>query len=173
MRPTLWQPPVELSASEQTIVSLVKRAKLFVFLRRYRHLIFDEQLQTQLAGLYLNSQLGQPPIPPAQLALALILQAYTAVSDDEVIEATIMDRRWQLVLDCLDCGQAPFSKTTLINFRQMLIDQDLDRLLLERTIAIAAQSGGFGSRQLRAALDSSPLWGAGRVEDTYNLRTYA
>lgn len=29
--------------------------------------------------------------------------------------------------------------------------------------------GGFGSSQLKAALDSSPLWGAGKVEDTYNL----
>ena len=49
-----------------------------------------------------------PPIPPAQLALATIVQAYTGVSDDEVIEATLMDRRWQLVLDCLDTEQAPF-----------------------------------------------------------------
>ena len=38
----------------------------------------------------------------AGLALATILQAYTGVSDDEVIEATVMDRRWQLVLDCMD-----------------------------------------------------------------------
>ena len=29
------------------------------------------------------------------------------------------------------------------------------------------------SRHLRAALDSSPLWGAGRVEDTYNLLGHA
>ena len=36
------------------------------------------------------------------LALAVILQTYMGVSDDEVIEATIMDRRWQLVLDCLE-----------------------------------------------------------------------
>ena len=40
-------------------------------------------------------------MPPARLALAVILQAYAKVSDDEVIEATVMDRRWLLVLDCL------------------------------------------------------------------------
>jgi hypothetical protein len=34
--------------------------------------------------------------------LAQILQAYREVSGDEVIEATMMDRRWQLALDCLD-----------------------------------------------------------------------
>jgi hypothetical protein len=31
----------------------------------------------------------------------------------------------------------------------------------------------FGPQALRAALDSSPLWGAGRVEDTYNLVGHA
>src|SRR5262249_7801707 len=33
--------------------------------------------------------------------------------------------------------------------------------------------GGFGARPLRVALDSSPLWGAGRVEDTLNLLGHA
>jgi hypothetical protein len=49
----------------------------------------------------------------------------------------------------------------------------MDRRLVERTIEIASQSQAFGSRALRAALDSSPLWGAGRVEDTYNLVGHA
>jgi len=32
-------------------------------------------------------------VPRALLALATILQAYTGISDDEMIEATVMDRR--------------------------------------------------------------------------------
>ncbi len=60
-----------------------------------------------------------------------------------------------------------------MNFRKRLIDANIDRRLIERTIEIAEQSGAFGSRALRAALDSSPLWGAGRVEDTYNLLGHA
>lgn len=44
---------------------------------------------------------------------------------------------------------------------------------VKRTIEIASQSQAFGPRALRAALDSSPLWGAGRVEDTYNLLGHA
>src|SRR5262249_9958482 len=44
---------------------------------------------------------------------------------------------------------------------------------VERAVEVAAGSGSFGPRQLRAALDSSPLWGAGRVEDTYNLLGHA
>jgi transposase len=146
---------------------------LFVFLRHHRHEIFDDAFQEELATLYASSRRGQPPIPPAQLALATILQAYTGVSDDEVIEATLMDRRWQLVLDCLDTEQAPFSKGTLVAFRERFIEAQMDRQLIERTIEIAIQSQAFGSRALRAALDSSPLWGAGRVEDTYNLVGHA
>src|SRR2546423_11035912 len=149
MQPVLWQPPVELSAQEEQIVKRIRKAKLFVFLRKQRSSLLDETFQQELAGLYRASERGQPPIAPAQLALATILQAYTGVSDDEVIEATLMDRRWQLVLDCLDCEQAPFSKGTLVAFRQRLIAATLDRRLLERTVEVAAARRGFSSRRLR------------------------
>ena len=173
MRPPLWHPPVELSLAEHAIIKRIRRAKLFLFLRQHRHTLFADPLQQELLTLYKDQPQGHPPVPPAQLALATLLQAYTQVSDDEVIEATTMDRRWQLVLDCLDSDTPPFSKGTLVAFRQRLIAQHMDRRLLERTVELAATSGAFGSRQLRAALDSSPLWGAGRVEDTYNLLGHA
>jgi len=114
MRPSFWQPRVDPSAAEWAIIQRIRRAKLFVFLRHHRNALFSDAFQTELAALYVESPLGQPPIPPAQLALATILQAYTGASDDEVIEATLMDRRWHLVLDCLDVDQAPFSKGTLV-----------------------------------------------------------
>ena len=73
MRPVYWQPPIELSATEQTIIKRIRRAKLFVFLRQHRHEVFDEAFQQELASLYRESQRGQPPVPPALLALATIL----------------------------------------------------------------------------------------------------
>jgi hypothetical protein len=173
MQPAPWQPPIELSEEEEQIVKRIRKAKLFVFLRQHRHDLFDDAFQGELASLYRKAERGHPPVAPAMLALALILEAYTGVSDDEVIEATVMDRRWQLVLDCQDCEHAPFSKGTLVAFRQRLIAAQLDRRLIERTIEIANRSQAFGPRALRAALDSSPLWGAGRVEDTYNLVGHA
>src|SRR5947209_9102116 len=173
MKPTLWQPSTALSTKEEQVLKRIKKAKLFVFLRKHRHEIFDEAFQNELATLYQDSKRGHPPIAPAQLALATLLQAYMGVSDDEVIEATVMDRRWQLVLDCLDSEQAPISLGTLVGFRGRLIEAQMDRRLIERSIELAEHSGAFGSRALRAALDSSPLWGAGRVEDTYNLVGHA
>jgi len=173
VRPVVWRPPAEPSLAEQAVIKAVRRAKLFVFLRLHRHELFDERFQAELAGAYVDSPKGQPPVPPARLALATILQAYTKVSDDEVIEATVMDRRWQLVLDCLGAEEPPFSKGTLVGFRKRLIERSLDRRLVERTVELAAATKGFGARALRAALDSSPLWGAGRVEDTFNLMGHA
>ena len=173
MRPVVWRPPVEPSPAERAVIKAVRRARLFVFLREHRHELFDEQFQAELAEAYVDSPKGQPPVPPARLALATILQAYAKVSDDEVIEAAVMDRRWQLALDCMGAEEPPFSKGTLVAFRKRLIEHDLDRRLIERTVDLAVRTRGFGARALRAALDSSPLWGAGRVEDTFNLMGHA
>ena len=165
MRPPLWHPPIELSMAERTISKRIRRAKLFVFLRPHRHALFTDACQQEWATLYKERTQGYPPVPPAQLALATILQASTRVSDDEGIAVTTMDRRWHMVLDCLDSERAPFSKGPLVALRQRLIAPQMDRRLLERTVEVAAASGAFGARQVRAALERSPLWGAGRVED--------
>jgi hypothetical protein len=47
-----------------------------------------------------------------------------------------------------------------------MVEHDLDRKLLDRTVELAKQREGFGWQKLKVALDSSPLLGAGRVEDT-------
>jgi Transposase domain (DUF772) len=99
MRPEVWNPPIELSVKEEKIVKRIRKAKLFVFLRQIRHELFDFEFQEELATVLKDSTVGLSPVPPAQLALAVILQAYTGVSDDEAIEAIEMDRRWQLVLE--------------------------------------------------------------------------
>jgi hypothetical protein len=165
MRPPSWHPPIELSDSEALIIKRIKRAKLFTFLRLNRSSIFNDEFQDELATIFKDSSVGNCPVPPAQLALATILQAYMGISDDEVIEEIVMDQRWQLVLDCLGSETPPLSKATLIRFRKGLIKKELDQRLIDRTVEIAKQKGGFGSSQLRVALDSSPLWGAGKVED--------
>jgi Transposase DDE domain/Transposase domain (DUF772) len=170
----MWTPPIALSPEEQKIaIRTRKTRKFFVFLRERRHELLDAAFQNTLAATYSPEPGGKAPVEAGVLALATLLQAYGNVGDQEAVERSVMDKRWQLVLDCLDTDQPPFSQSTLFNFRMRLIQHNLDKTLLDRTVALAEQTGGFGARQLRAALDSTPLFGAGRVEDTLNLLGHA
>ena len=170
----MWNPPVVLTPEEQKIAARTRKARrFFVFLRERRHELLDADLQHTLAKSYSPEPGGKAPVEAGVLALATLVQAYCHVGDRDAVELTVMDKRWQMVLDCLGTEQSPFSQSTLWNFRVRLIAHDLDKVLLERTVALAEQTGGFGARQLRVALDSPPLFGAGRVEDTRNLLGHA
>jgi hypothetical protein len=170
----MWNPPIALTPEEQKIAARTRKTrKFFVFLRERRHELLDATFQATLAATYSAEPGGKEPVDAGLLALATLLQAYCHVGDQDAVELTVMDKRWQLVLDCLGAELPPFSQGTLCNFRMRLMAHNLDKILLERTIALAEQTGGFGARQLRAALDSTPLFGAGRVEDTLNLLGHA
>ncbi len=170
----MWTPPIALSPAEHKIVARTQKArKFFVFLRMIRHELLDTDFQHTLAQSYSPAPGGKAPVEVGIWALATLLQAYCHVGDRDAVELSVMDKRWQMVLDCLGADQPPFSQGTLLNFRMRLIAHNLDQTLLERTVALAEKTGGFGARQLRAALDSTPLVGASRVEDTLNLLGHA
>ena len=75
------------------------------------------------------------------LAMVLLLQAYEQVSDAEAVENATVDLRWQLVLGCLGAEHAPFSQGALVAFRERLIAHDLDKRLLDKTVALAKTRG--------------------------------
>jgi hypothetical protein len=156
---------------------LVRTRKLFRFLREHRDRIFTDEFQAELEGMYRTSGAGKPPLPPAQLAMATLLQGYVGASDAEAVELAIVDLRWQLVLDCLGATEPLFSQGALHDFRHRMIRHDMDRRLLERTVVVARETGAFDPKKLpktlRVAIDSAPLEGAGRVEDTINLLGHA
>jgi len=163
-----WNVPDELTPQEQRLVRRIRRkSKFYVFLREIRAELFDDAFQEELAAAY--KPRGQEPVPPALLAMVLILQAYTGLSDADAVDEAEMDQRWQLVLGTLGEEEAPFGQGSLPRFRERLAEHDLDRRLVERTVELAKKTGAFGWRNLKAALDSSPLRGAGRVEDSWNL----
>lgn len=173
-----WNPPVTLSPSEARIRARVgKKRKLFGFLCDHRHELFDDDFQAELEAMYRDTGAGKEPVPPALLAMAVLLQGYSSASDSEAVELAACDARWQLVLGCLGSDDAPFSQGALFNFRERLIAHDMDRKLLERTRELAKRTGAFDFKKLPTkldvAVDSSPLVGAGRVEDTFNLLAHA
>jgi hypothetical protein len=164
----LWKVPAELKPQEKRLVGRMrKRSRFFVFLREIRAELFDKEFQKELAAAY--EPRGQEPVPPALLAMVMLLQAYTGTSDAGAVDEAEMDQRWQLVLGTLGEEKAPFGQGSLSRFRERMAEHDLDRKLLERTVELAKKTGGFGWQKLKAALDSSPLRGRGRVADTWNL----
>jgi IS5 family transposase len=173
-----WNPPVTVSRRERSILERVrKHRKLFAFLREHRQELFDDDFQTELEAMYRQTGSGKKPVPPALLAMVVLLQSYCEVSDAEAVELAVCDVRWQLVLDCLGCENPPFSQGALHDFRQRLINHEVDRRLLDRTRELAQTTGAFDYKKLpqrvEIAVDSSPLEGAGRVEDTFNLLAHA
>lgn len=151
--------------------------KLLGFLRLHRHVLFNDEFQAELESMYRDTGAGKDPVPPAMMAMATFVQAYLGVSDAEMVELTVVDLRVQMVLGCLGAAKPAFSQGALCDFRERLIRTDMDRRLLERTVELARETGGFDwrklPRSLRLAVDSSPFEGAGRVEDTFNLLGHA
>lgn len=173
-----WKPPVAPTKQEQFLLKRLDRVrKLLGFLRLHRHELFDEAFQDELAAMYRTTGAGKAARPPAMMAMATLVQGYLGISDAEMIELTVVDLRVQMVLGCLGAEHPPFSQGALQEFRERLIAADLDRRVLERTVALATATTAFDPRKLpktlRVAIDSSPLEGAGRVEDTFNLLAHA
>ena len=164
-----WKVPVEMGVRELQVARRLHRVgRFYVFLRKIRHELFDEDFERALESTYKKAR-GTAPLPPALLAMVTLWQAYDQVSDSDAVVTAVMDKRWQLVLGCLGAEEAPFSQGALVSFRERMVRHDLDRKLLDRTVALAKAKGSFGWQKLKVALDSSPLLGAGRVEDTWNL----
>ncbi len=161
-----WNP--KTSEAEREVASKLRKASSFYrFLWKIRGELFSAAFQDELAATY--QPRGQDPCPPALLAMVMLLQRYDGLSDADAVDAAENDRRWQLVLGTLGDDRAPFGQGSLVRFRVRAIAHDLDKRLVDRTIELAKKSGDFGWQKLRVALDSSPLHGAGRVEDTWNL----
>jgi hypothetical protein len=173
-----WRPKQELTEEEEHMLLRMKRTgKLFAFLRRHRHELFDEAFQEELEGMYRQTGAGKEPVPPGLMAMATILQGYLKASDATMVELTVFDRRVQMVLDCLGSTEPAFSQGALFDFRQRLMRNNMDRRLLEKSVEVAMGQRELNPRNLksmlRVAIDSRPLEGAGRVEDTLNLLGHA
>ncbi|HET9775878.1 MAG TPA: IS1182 family transposase [Gemmatimonadaceae bacterium] len=173
-----WRPRQSLTKQEEALLRRLRRTrKLFAFLRDSRHELFDDGFQAELEGMYRDTGAGASPVAPALLAMATLLQCYHGVSDAEAVELTVVDLRWQMVLDRIGSADAAFAQDTLREFRERLIRTEMDRRLLERTVEFARRTKAFDwkklPKDLRVAIDSSPLEGAGRVEDTINLLAHA
>jgi transposase len=124
------------------------------------------------AGLYVLDN-GRPSVPPSLLAVALVLQTYDGVSDDEAKQRADYDLRWKVALG-VELDARPFAKSTLQEFRAQLIVHEEQATIFRTSLELAKRQGKFRTksgekRKLTVALDTTSILGRGAVKDTYNL----
>lgn len=115
----------------------------------------------------LYSRRGRPSVSPVLLSKVLLLMFHDNVVDREAEDRARYDLRWKSALN-LGVGEAGFDSTALTRFRARLVLHEKERLFFEETVA-AAKKYELISAEVAEVIDSTPVLGAGAVQDTYNL----
>jgi transposase len=154
-----------LFEADTLYADFVGRETFYGWLAAQRGELFPDAL---FADLYAAGW-GRPSVPPSLLATALVLQTYDGVSDEEAARRAAYDLQWKVALG-VELDARPFAKSTLQEFRAQLVVHAEQRRLFQRSLELAKRRGKLARhRQLRVALDTSPVLGRGAVKDTYNL----
>lgn len=112
---------------------------------------------------------GRPSVPPSLLCTALLLQMHDGVSDEEAVASANFDLRWCVALG-VGLASKPFAKSTLQVFRsQLVLHPEHGQKVFEASLKEAKRLGLLQGSSITVAVDTTPVFGRGAVEDTYNL----
>src|SRR2546421_6534065 len=118
------------------------------------------------AGLYALNR-GRPSTPPSLMMRALLLAVKDDTSDRESARRSRVDLDWKHALGVAS-DYPGIGATTFSLFRSRVVLHQADRALFRKTVRKAVEKGLF-PRKVMALIDSSPVLGAGAVQDTYEL----
>jgi hypothetical protein len=135
----------------------------FALLAEHGHRIARDE---DFAACYAQ-RMGRPSIPPSQLAKVLLLQYRTGASDEQAMECVTWDLRWKIALG-LAVDHQGWHPTSLTKFRARLLLHELERVALERTLAVAEELGMLDG-PVEQIIDSTPMLGAAATQDTVRL----
>ena len=118
------------------------------------------------AKMYAEGE-GRPSHPPSLMAGILLLQRHEDVSDREATQRLKFDLRWQHALRLpMDFPEIPHSN--LSHFRSRLIVHELEGQVFDRLAEMATEADIVDPGEGQA-IDSSHIFGAAAVQDTYEL----
>jgi transposase len=112
--------------------------------------------RAQLEGCYCAHN-GRVAIEPVLLLGVQLLQYLEGVPDRQAIEMLRYHAGWNFALN-RQLGDPVFHATTLVNFRQRLLDHDLGRLGFEAVLEALIEAG-LVARHSRQRLDSTQMLG--------------
>jgi len=85
-----WTPSRTATKQEEFLLKrLTRTKKLFGFLRRHRHKLFDAAFQEEFTAIYRDTGTGRDPVNPALMAMVVLLQGYVGASHAEAVELTV------------------------------------------------------------------------------------
>ena len=114
------------------------------------------QARSQLQGCYCADN-GRVALEPVLLLGVSLLQYLEAIPDRQAVEWLRYHAGWNFALN-RQLGDEMFHPTTLVNFRQRLLDHDLSPLGFEALLE-ALIAAGLVARQSRQRLDSTQMFG--------------
>src|SRR3954447_23108801 len=114
-----------------------------------------------------SARWGRPSIAPSLLAKALLLAYRNGLSDRRAMEALRFDLRWKVALD-LPIDHPGFHHTSLVKFRARLLLHGKERIVFERSLALASELGLLDG-SVEQIVDSTPMLGAAAIQDTVTL----
>jgi hypothetical protein len=114
-----------------------------------------------------HQKCGRPSVPPAILALLVVLQFHAQTSDQETIDRSAYDARWAAVLR-RSIGTPVCAKSTLQLFRAHLFLHKKANALFLSSLK-EAKDAGLLKGSLIALTDTKPMLGRGAAQDTFNL----
>jgi hypothetical protein len=101
------------------------------------------------------------------LAKILLLAYRAGLSDREAMEAVRFDLRWKVALG-LSLDHEGFHPTSLVKFRARLLLHGKERVVFERSLALARELGLL-VEAVEQVVDSTPMLGAAATQDTVTL----
>lgn len=114
------------------------------------------QARSRLESCYCLEN-GRVAVEPVLLLGVSILQYFEAVPDRQAVEFLRYHAGWNFALN-RHVGDPVFHSTTLVNFRQRLLDKDMSAIGFE-TVLQALVEAGLVPRKNRQRLDSTQMFG--------------
>jgi hypothetical protein len=141
--------------------SRLPKRSIFRLLAAKAHELFPDD---SFADLYAGT--GRPSVAPSIIAVVMVLQRYSGMSDREAVDAFAFDARWKYAAGALAFDHPSFVHTVLVEMRERLRKSDKPNRIFETVLDAARTAGLIGRKRV---LDSTALYDAVATQDTVTL----
>ena len=143
--------------------SLIEPDSFYALLHRLGPVLISDD---DFSEMYADN-VGRPSLPPSLLSQVLLLQEHDGVSDREAARRVRADLDWKYALH-LPLDYQGFAHSNLAHFRARLLVHNLECISFDKVNELAVKLGVLDPEAPRA-IDSSHIFGAAAVQDTYTL----